>query len=89
VAKLAFLMSPRFSFPILFETEKSQTIRIVIMQGSSVLTQYMNDQLKEDMRRDELVADGKMSQMAADEEALLWSEVREQRCIVRVRICWR
>jgi hypothetical protein len=46
------------------------------MQGSSVLTQYMNDQLKEDMRRDELVADGKMSQMAADEEALLWSEVR-------------
>ncbi|GKY93282.1 hypothetical protein MPSEU_000295700 [Mayamaea pseudoterrestris] len=50
------------------------TMRIVIMQGSTILTQYMNDQLKEDMRRDELVAYGKLSQLEADEEAAQWSD---------------
>lgn len=46
------------------------------MQGSTILTQYMNDQLKEDMKRDELVASGKVSQMEADDEAAVWAEVR-------------
>ena len=45
------------------------------MQGSTVLTQYMNDQLKEDMRRDEQVALGKITQFEADDEAVVWAEV--------------
>jgi hypothetical protein len=35
----------------------------------------MNDQLKEDIRRDELVAEGKLSVEEAEEEAAEWSEV--------------
>ena len=35
----------------------------------------MNDQLKEDMRRDEQVALGKITQFEADDEAVVWAEV--------------
>jgi hypothetical protein len=45
------------------------------MQGSAILTQYMNDQLKEDMRRDELVARGKLAQILADGQGMQWAEV--------------
>lgn len=45
------------------------------MQGTQVLTQYLNDQLKEDMKRDELVMKGKLSRVAADAEADEWAEV--------------
>lgn len=50
------------------------TFRVVIMQGTQVLTQYLNDQLKEDMKRDELVMKGKLSRIAADAEADEWAE---------------
>lgn len=45
------------------------------MQGTQVATQYLNDQLKEDITRDELVMNGKLSRRQAEEEAEAWSEV--------------
>lgn len=48
------------------------TFRIVVTQGSFVLSNYANDQLQQDMARDKLVADGQMSQDEADEAAEEW-----------------
>lgn len=53
-----------------------QTVRVVIMQGTTIATHYMNDQLKEDMARDELVSKGKLTRKEADEESEEWGEVR-------------
>lgn len=57
-------------------------MRIVILQSTQVMTQFLNDQLKEDMARDELVAKGKLTQAEANEEADTWTEVRP--CFVTV-----
>jgi hypothetical protein len=54
-----------------------QTIRVAVMQGTQVATQYLNDQLKEDLDRDELVARGKVSRHDADADGNEWAEVRE------------
>lgn len=47
------------------------------MQGTQVATNYLNDQLKEDMHRDELVHDGKLTRREADKEADTWAEVSQ------------
>lgn len=51
------------------------------MQGTQVATQYLNDQLKEDIARDELVAKGKLSPHEADVESDEWAEVRSVECV--------
>lgn len=48
------------------------TFRIVVTQGSFVLSNYANDQLQQDIARDKLVADGQLSQEEADEAADEW-----------------
>jgi hypothetical protein len=53
-----------------------QTFRIVVTQGTYVLSNYANDQLQQDMARDKLVMEGKMSQEEADEAAEEWETVR-------------
>jgi hypothetical protein len=46
------------------------------MQATQVATQYLNDQLREDMARDDLVSKRKMSRHDADLESDAWAEVR-------------
>jgi hypothetical protein len=68
-----------------------QTIRVAVMQGTQVATQYLNDQLKDDLDRDELVARGKVSRHDADADGVEWAEVRED-VSLRVRstcVGWR
>lgn len=48
------------------------------MQGTQVATQYMNDQLREELKRDDLVVHGKITRKEADEEGEEWAEVRVQ-----------
>jgi hypothetical protein len=57
------------------------------MQASTVMTQYMNDQLKEDMKRDELVANGKMSPVEAEVEATKWADVSEMKLSLADLFC--
>lgn len=52
-----------------------QTFRIVVTQGSFVLSTYANDQLQQDMARDKLVDDGKMTPAEAEEAAEEWETV--------------
>ena len=59
-------------------TFRLQTVRIAILQVTQVGTQYLNDQLKEDMGRDELVIKGKLTRHEADEESDEWAKVRRQ-----------
>lgn len=47
------------------------------MQGTQVATQYLNDQLKADLDRDDLVARGKVSRHDADADGAEWAEVSE------------
>jgi hypothetical protein len=60
----------------------SQTIRIVVIQGSQIMSQYLNDELSLDMKRDERVSKGKMTQEAADRERREWTEVRSLVAVV-------
>jgi hypothetical protein len=53
-----------------------QTTRIVLIQSGHILTQYLQDQLKEEVKRDLLVREGKMSYDTANKEAEKWAEVR-------------
>jgi len=46
------------------------------MQGTQIATLYMNDQLKEEIHRDELVTKGKMTRREAEDEGEEWAEVR-------------
>ncbi|CAB9517645.1 expressed unknown protein [Seminavis robusta] len=50
------------------------TFRIVVTQGSFVLSNYANDQLQQDIARDRLVAAGEMTQEEADEAAEEWEQ---------------
>jgi len=45
------------------------------MQGTQVVTHYFNDQLKEDLRRDEMVEKGKLTNYEAEKQADAWAEV--------------
>ena len=44
-------------------------------QGAHLMSTYLNDQLKEDIERDELVARGQLTRDQADEQAEEWTEV--------------
>lgn len=44
-------------------------------QGSTVYSSYLSDQLREDMKRDDLVSDGKLTRTEADQQADEWAEV--------------
>jgi hypothetical protein len=46
------------------------------VQFSSIVSNYMSDELSGDIKRDEMVSKGKMSQADADKEKELWTEVR-------------
>ena len=46
-------------------------------QSAHILSNYVNDQLKEDMEREELVANGVLTQKEADEQSDEWAEVSE------------
>ena len=69
-------ISPIRSYSLLPFYVLAQTIRVAIMQGTLVATQYSNDQLKEDLDRDELVAKGKVSRHDANADGVEWAEVR-------------
>jgi hypothetical protein len=53
-----------------------QTIRIVVTQSATVVSNYYNDQLKEDIAREERIQNGKITRKQADKEDEEWSEVR-------------
>jgi hypothetical protein len=49
---------------------------VVTQQGTLIMASYMQDQLETDMKRNELVQEGKLSQHEADEQAEEWEKVR-------------
>jgi hypothetical protein len=51
-----------------------QTIRVVTQQGTLIVASFMQDQLEHDMKRNELVQQGKLSLHEAEE----WEKVRTQ-----------
>ena len=55
---------------------------MVMTQGSTIYSTYLSDQLREDMRRDELVNEGRMSRSEAEQQAEEWEKV--SRCFVLV-----
>lgn len=50
-------------------------VRVTMMQGTTVYSTYLSDQLREDMKRDEQVNEGKLSRSEADHQADEWSQV--------------
>jgi len=53
------------------------TIRVVVMQSTTVVTNYYNDQLKQDMEREERVQKGEITRAQANKEDDEWQEVSE------------
>ena len=51
------------------------TIRIVVMRSTTVVTHYYNDQLKEDMDREERIQRGEITRAQANREDEEWQEV--------------
>jgi hypothetical protein len=49
---------------------------VVTQQGTIIMASFMQDQLEHDMKRNELVQQGKLSQHEADEQAEEWEKVR-------------
>jgi len=49
----------------------------VVTQSSLVLSTYAKDQLQQDVARDKLVDEGKITQEEADDEAIEWETVRQ------------
>ena len=50
-------------------------VRVTVTQGSTIYSTYLSDQLREDMRRDELVNEGRMSRSEAEQQAEDWEKV--------------
>ena len=44
-------------------------------QGSSIYSTYLSDQLREDMKRDDQVNEGKLSRSEAEQQAEEWEQV--------------
>jgi hypothetical protein len=59
-----------------FLSTLSQTVRIYVVQASSIMSNYMSDELSQDIKRDEMVSKRKMTQADADKERKQWTEVR-------------
>jgi hypothetical protein len=53
-----------------------------MMQGTTVYSTYLSDQLREDMKRDEQVNEGKLSRSEADQQADEWSQVSSRICFL-------
>lgn len=51
-------------------------------QGSTIYSTYLSDQLREDMRRDDLVNEGRLSRSEADQQADDWAQVSRRRFVV-------
>jgi len=51
------------------------TVRIVVMQSTTVVTTYFNDQLKEDTEREERIQKGDITRAQANKEDEEWQEV--------------
>jgi hypothetical protein len=51
---------------------------VLTQQGTLIVASFMQDQLEHDMKRNELVQQGKLSQHEADEQAEEWEKVRTQ-----------
>ena len=44
-------------------------------QGSTIYSTYLSDQLREDMKRDDLVNEGRLSRSEAEKQAEEWEQV--------------
>ena len=61
-----------------------------MVQFSTIVTNYYNDQLKEDMKREEKIENGEMTRAQAIKEDEEWQEVREVTgCVVVVLMARR
>jgi len=70
-----FFLSRKFSSSLTKILTFLQTFRIVVTQGSIILSSYANDQLHQDMKRDKLVEQGKMTPAEAEEASEEWETV--------------
>lgn len=50
-------------------------VKICVVQYSTVMTNYLNDQLKEDLEREERVQSGELKRQDAVRESNEWQEV--------------
>ena len=53
-----------------------QSIRVTTQQGALIMANFMTEQLEGDMKRQEKVKKGELTQREADEEADKWETVR-------------
>lgn len=51
------------------------SIRVIVMQSTTVVTNYYNDQLKEDMEREDRIQKGEITRAQANKEDDEWQEV--------------
>lgn len=52
-----------------------QAIRIAVMQTTTAVTHYYNDQLKVDMEREDRISSGEITRAQAEKEDEAWQEV--------------
>lgn len=52
-----------------------QTVRVAIIQGGQVMTTFMTDQLEYESANEELIVQGKITPMEADEMNEQWETV--------------
>ena len=53
-----------------------QTLRVTTQQATSILANFMTEQLDHDLKRNALVTTGKLTQLEADLQAEDWEKVR-------------
>ncbi|KAG7371750.1 hypothetical protein IV203_017892 [Nitzschia inconspicua] len=51
------------------------TLKLAMQQGIVILTGFMSEQLEGDLKRNELVSEGKLTKREAEEEAEVWEKV--------------
>ena len=59
------------------------TVRVVVMQCTNVVTTYYNEQLKQDMEREERIQKGEITRAQANKEDEEWQEVSVGCCFCR------
>lgn len=50
-------------------------MKVVMTQSSTIYSAYLSDQLREDMKRDDLVNEGRLSRSEAEQQADEWAQV--------------
>lgn len=63
------------SLGILVSFFLGQVVRVTMTQGSTIYSTYLSDQLREDMKRDDLVNEGRLSRSEAEQQAEEWEQV--------------